>query len=305
MADALRQMGQLHDMAEREEDLADARAAAEDAAPPAPAPDQDWQQEQQELLSDLSDFLRQTPEAMQAQLNSDTAKLKDLAARARKLQEQQQELATDTQAVNDLAASDQQLQKLAEAQQALAQRAGQEQAAANRQPEMEAAAEDIRSGQLSPAVQKQQAAEAGLNNQATDLRQQEATAALAARAEQIARDQRELANQARSAQQAIETARAQAASPEGQTASAAHEEAVAQQQLLSMAGRQPQHQKQAEQLAEAAAPASAVRPARPSSRITRRGDGPGERRPRQEGPAGHGRRIPQCRRAGGGPGPAH
>ncbi len=256
MAEALRQMGQLQDMAEREEGLADTRAAAEEATPPAPEPDQGWQQEQQDLVGDLSDFLRQTPEAMQAQLNSDTSQLEDLASRARKLQEQQQDLAADTQAVNDLQASDQQLQKLAGAQQDLAQRAGSDQASANREQEMASAAEDIRSGQLAPAVEKQQQAEQGLNDQATALRQQEATAALAARAEQIARDQRELANQARQAQQAIETARTQAASPEGQTASAAHEGAVAEQQLTRMAGRQPQLQKQAQELAEAATPAS-------------------------------------------------
>jgi hypothetical protein len=252
MSDALRQVGALEDMANREDTLAAERAAAESAPPPVPAADADWQQGQQDLLNDLSEFLKQTPEAIKAQLAADSTKLQDLAARARDLQKQQQALAADTQAVQGLKASDEQLQKLAQGQQDLAQRAGEELASADRKPGMTAAAEDLRGNNLEGAIQKQQAAEQALGNQAAGLRQQEALAALTTQAEKIAKEQGELADQALHAQQAIRIAHAQANSVEGLTASAAHEQAVAQQQLVAMAGSQPALQKQAEQLPEAA-----------------------------------------------------
>jgi hypothetical protein len=250
MADALRQMEALHDLASREDALAAQKLAAENASPQPEDPNKYWQQSQQDLVGDLSAFMRQTPEALQAQVAADTKKLEDLAGRARKLQEEQKGLASDTKAVSDLAATDKRLQALAEAQQKLAERAAADQFSAEQKPPMSAAAENIRSDQLGAAVEKQQAAENALTNQAAALRQQEAAANLAAQAEQLAKDQRALADQVAQAKQAIETAQAQAGTPQGQTASAAHDAAVAQQQLVSLAQRQPQLQAQAEKLNE-------------------------------------------------------
>ena len=167
MADAARLAQSLQDLAERQQDLAAAKAEAEMAArQEAAANAPEWQKSEAQVARETGNLVKDNAAARLAQMQQDQARAKDLAAEARKLQQEQQALAQDTSRLGQLAQIDQALKDLAAAQAALSRDAAQDKAATDQAKPMAAAAENIKAGALAQAVEKQKAAEDSLKNRA-------------------------------------------------------------------------------------------------------------------------------------------
>ncbi|MBM4017915.1 MAG: DUF4175 family protein [Planctomycetes bacterium] len=166
MAGAARLAQSLEDLADRQEDLAAAKADAEMGADEPPLSPSDWQKAEAQVSRDVGSLVRDTAAARQAQLAQDQARAKDLAAEARRLQQEQTALAQDTARLSQIQQVDSALGGLAAEQAALAREAAGERIAADQSPPMAAAAENIKAGALAPAVQQQKAAEAALAQRA-------------------------------------------------------------------------------------------------------------------------------------------
>ncbi len=151
-AEAAQLAQQLQDMADREAALAAEKAPDQQAA-------DDWQQNQADLAKDVGQLVAETPPARRAELTQDQKAARDLAAEARRLEQEQKALAKDTGQTGPLEKIDQALKNLAAEQAALAQDASAKPVAADQAPQMSQAAKNIEAAQLAQAVQEQKAAE--------------------------------------------------------------------------------------------------------------------------------------------------
>ena len=159
MAEAVQLAQQLQEMAEREAALAAEKAPDQQAAG-------DWQQTQADLAKDVGQLVAETPPARKAELTQDQKAARDLAAEARRLEQEQRALAQDTGQTGPLEKIDQALKDLAAEQAALAKDAGAKPVAADQEPQMSQAAKNIEAAQLAQAIQQQKAAEAALAQRA-------------------------------------------------------------------------------------------------------------------------------------------
>ena len=166
MAAAAKLAQSLQDLADRQADLAAAKAEAEMAAKDKPTNEPDWQKSEAQVSHETGDLVKDNAAARQAQLAQDQARSKDLAAEARKLQKEQQALAQDTNRLGQLSQVENAMKDLAQQQAALAQETAQAKASADQAKPMAAAAENIKSGALAQAVEKQKAAETSLKQRA-------------------------------------------------------------------------------------------------------------------------------------------
>ena len=162
MAEAAQLAQQLQEMAQQEAQLAAEKAGAEPEKAQAAA---EWQKEQAALAKEIGQLVKETPAALRAQLAQSRQAAKDLAAEARRLEKEQLAVAADTKQEAQLAQIDKALQGLAAEQAALAKEAAGTPVAEQAKP-MSAAAENIQSGALAQAVEKQKAAENALAQKA-------------------------------------------------------------------------------------------------------------------------------------------
>jgi hypothetical protein len=174
MAEIARLAQSLQDLAERQEDLAAAKAEAELGAEQPPASSADWQKNESQVSKETGNLVKEMAAARQAQLAQDQARAKDLAAEARKLQAEQTALAQDTGKLGQIQQVDNALKNLAAEQAALAREASREKVAADQAKPMAAAAQNIRAGALPQAVAQQKAAENALAQRAQAGAQQAA-----------------------------------------------------------------------------------------------------------------------------------
>jgi hypothetical protein len=166
MADAVQLAQSLQDLADRQAELASEKAEMEQGAQAEASP-ADWQKAEAQVSRETGSLVKATPSALQAQLAQDSARAKDLAAEARRLEKEQQALAQDTSKLNQLQQTDNALKGLAAEQKALAQAAAGTPIAADQSKTMNAAADNIQAAQLAQAVQQQKAAENALAQRAT------------------------------------------------------------------------------------------------------------------------------------------
>ncbi|MBL7139408.1 MAG: DUF4175 family protein [Planctomycetes bacterium] len=159
MAEAATLAQTLSDLAAEQAQLADQRAA--DAQPM-----DDWQKVQQNLADEVGDVVQDVPAAKRAELDQDRQAAADLAAQARRLQQDQAALARQSEQLAGVARADKALDDLAAQQAKLARDAAGEPVAADQAKPMDRAAENIKAGQLDRAVQDQRAAEKVLADRA-------------------------------------------------------------------------------------------------------------------------------------------
>ena len=159
MAEAASLAQALEDLANQQGDLANDRAASDQA-------NDEWQQAQEQVAGEVSDMVNDIPAARQAALQQDAQAAADLAAQARELQAQQANLADQTQQLAKLNQADEALQNLAAEQAQLAKDTEGAPAAADQAPAMHQAAKNIEQGQLAQAVQQQKGAEEQLGQRA-------------------------------------------------------------------------------------------------------------------------------------------
>jgi hypothetical protein len=169
MGEIARLAQSLQDLAERQEDLAAAKAEPVRAASPA-----DWQKNESQVSKEVGNLVKEMAAARLAQLAQDQGRAKDLAAEARKLQAEQTALAEDTGKLAPIQQADNALKDLAAEQAALAREASREKVAADQAKPMAAAAENIKAGALPQAVAQQKAAENALAQRAQAGAQQAA-----------------------------------------------------------------------------------------------------------------------------------
>jgi hypothetical protein len=251
MADAARLAQSLQDLAERQQDLAAAKAEAEMAArQEQAAKSPEWQKSEAQVARETGNLVKDNAAARLAQMQQDQARAKDLAAEARKLQQEQQALAQDTSRLGQLAQIDQALKDLAAAQAALSRDAAQDKAATDQAKPMAAAAENIKSGALAQAVEKQKAAENSLKNRAE-------TGIQPPPAQENAGQQPQGQQQDQQAQGQPQGQQAQG-QPQGQQAQGqpqGQQQQSGQQPQGQPQGQQPQSQQQAGQQPQGAQPA--------------------------------------------------
>ena len=166
MSEAANLAQSLQDLAERQADLAAARAEAEMASKEPPAKESEWQKSEAQVSRETGNLVKDNAAARQAQLAQDQVRAKDLAAEARKLQEEQQALVQDTNRLGQLSQTENAIKDLAQQQAALARETAQTKASADQAKPMAAAAENIKSSELAKAIEKQKAAEASLKQRA-------------------------------------------------------------------------------------------------------------------------------------------
>ena len=166
MSEAANLAQSLQDLAERQADLAAARAEAEMASKEPPAKESEWQKSEAQVSRETGNLVKDNAAARQAQLAQDQTRAKDLAAEARKLQEEQQALVQDTNRLGQLSQTENAIKDLAQQQAALARETAQTKASADQAKPMAAAAENIKSSELAKAIEKQKAAEASLKQRA-------------------------------------------------------------------------------------------------------------------------------------------
>jgi len=212
LTEAARSALEFSELAERQEDLAAAKAAMEAVR----AGDEemlealktlglgemteaDWQQSQQRLADQLGQIVRETPAALRALAEQDTARSKDLASQARELEKRQTETAEQTRRVGELDQVDKQLGQLAKEQQDLAKEAQSQEPTRGEAKRMAAAAEDIRKAALGKAVERQGQAAEALKGKADELKAKLLPGDLAKLAREIAGEQKALAESAKRA----------------------------------------------------------------------------------------------------------
>jgi hypothetical protein len=166
MSEAAKLAQALQDLADRQADLAAAKAEAELAAKEQPADQPEWQKSEAQVSREAGNLVKDQPAARQAQLAQDQARAKDLAAEARKLQQEQQALAQDTNRLGQLSQAENAMKDLAQQQATLARETAQTKTAADQAKPMAAAAEEIKSGALAQAIENQKAAETSLKQRA-------------------------------------------------------------------------------------------------------------------------------------------
>jgi uncharacterized protein (DUF2141 family) len=166
MSEAAKLAQSLQDLAERQADLAAAKAEAEMASKEPPAKESEWQKSEAQVSRETGNLVKDNAAARQAQLAQDQTRAKDLAAEARELQEQQQALVQDTNRLGQLSQTENAIKDLAQQQAALAHETAQANASADQAKPMAAAAENIKSSELAKAIEKQKAAEASLKQRA-------------------------------------------------------------------------------------------------------------------------------------------
>lgn len=201
MAEAMERLEALREAAAMEEELARQRARLEEQPEAAAMTPEDWDAAQQELTAQVGDMVEQTPSALQMQAELQAEQVRDLAAEARRIQEQQTDLASDTETTASLPETDEQLEELAREQRELAERAGSRESTAGQQDNMAAAAEDIRAERLREAVRQQSQSEGVLRNEAARLAIDEFEQEARQKARELARRQRALAERLAGAQE--------------------------------------------------------------------------------------------------------
>ena len=152
----------LKELAERQQELAAAKAQP-DQTQQNPS---DWQKEENAVAKATGDIAKSDAAAVKADLAKDQAKAKDLANEVRKLEKEQRGLAQDTQHLNDLKQVDNALKALAAEQAQLAREAAANKPTADQAKPMGAAAENIQTGALEQAIEKQKGAENALAQRA-------------------------------------------------------------------------------------------------------------------------------------------
>ncbi|MFO7956472.1 MAG: hypothetical protein R6X33_05190 [Candidatus Brocadiia bacterium] len=195
MAEAMERLEALREAAAMQEELARQRARLEEQPEAAAMTPEDWDAAQQELTAQVGDMVEQTPSALQMQAELQAERMRDLAGEARRLEEQQTDLASDTETTASLPETDEELEELAREQRELAERAGSRESTAGQQDDMAEAAEDIRSGKLREAVRQQSQSEGSLRNEAARLAIDEFEQEARQKAHELAQRQRELAEQ--------------------------------------------------------------------------------------------------------------
>ncbi|MCX5675820.1 MAG: DUF4175 family protein [Planctomycetota bacterium] len=233
MGDIARLAQSLQDLADRQEDLAAAKAEAELGAEQPPASPADWQKNESQVSKEVGNLVKEMAAARLAQLAQDQGRAKDLAAEARKLQAEQTALAQDTGKLGQIQQVDNALKNLAAEQAALAREASREKVAADQAKPMAAAADNIKAGALPQAVAQQKAAENALAERAQAGAQQAA-------------GQQPSGQQQAGAQQPAGQQQAGAQQPAGQQQAGAQQPAAQQQPGGQQpAGQQPTGQQQA------------------------------------------------------------
>lgn len=186
-----------------------ALAAAAPATPDAqPMSEKEWAKQQANVIAQLGQLVQQSPQAMATEMSRAQQKVKDLAAEARRLADQQTALADSTKSLLPVAELDKKMQALATEQEALAKRASADPQAARQAPPMTAAADDLKAGRAAEAVAKQASAATALAQKAESLNRVRATSDLARAAQQLASSQQAIAQQAADAQQDRQAAQA-------------------------------------------------------------------------------------------------
>ena len=239
MGDIARLAQSLQDLADRQEDLAAAKAEAELGAEQPPASPADWQKNESQVSKEVGNLVKEMAAARLAQLAQDQGRAKDLAAEARKLQAEQTALAQDTGKLSQIQQVDNALKNLAAEQAALAREASREKVAADQAKPMAAAADNIKAGALPQAVAQQKAAENALAERAQAGAQQ--AAGQQPSGQQQAGGQQPAGQQQAGAQQPSGQQPAGAQQPSGQQQAGGQQPAGQQQ----AGGQQPAGQQQA------------------------------------------------------------
>ena len=239
MGDIARLAQSLQDLADRQEDLAAAKAEAELGAEQPPASPADWQKNESQVSKEVGNLVKEMAAARLAQLAQDQGRAKDLAAEARKLQAEQTALAQDTGKLSQIQQVDNALKNLAAEQAALAREASREKVAADQAKPMAAAADNIKAGALPQAVAQQKAAENALAERAQAGAQQ--AAGQQPSGQQQAGGQQPAGQQQAGAQQPSGQQQASAQQPSGQQQAGAQQPSGQQQ----ASAQQPSGQQQA------------------------------------------------------------
>ena len=226
---------QLEDMSNRQEDLAEAKAAmdaakdkAKDAAasqpngqtPPAnanandpankPMSDQDWKQKENDLAAQLGQMAKKSSSAVAEEAKRDADKVRDLSAEARKQAEEQKKLAKESDLLTKMKEIEQQRKALAAEQTQLANETKPNKAAQDEAGKMAAAAQEIAKGDLDKAVAGQKDAQKGLEDKAkpngpnnTPTPENAAAGAMAPREADLAKRTSELNDKAKALQKEL------------------------------------------------------------------------------------------------------
>jgi hypothetical protein len=220
LTDQLAKTLELQDLAARQEELAkeleemkkdnQIEPVAPDLQPEQKTPEE-WKKAQDELAKEMAQLAKKTPGAVQAELNKDKEKAKDLLNEAKKLAREQEALKKDTERAAKAEKIDQALKDLAEKQKNLADQAAKTPAAAEAAKPMSDAADQIKADQLDKAVADQQKAEGELNKQSAAGEQAKKADNLAAQAADLAKQQEKVAQAADAAKQALAAADKKAA----------------------------------------------------------------------------------------------
>ena len=236
MTDIVRRAQELKELAEKQKDLAAARAALENKDNSTLQPGQkpmtaeDIEKAQAEINKRLRELARKTPGLVRAQAASDRKQTENLSQTAQRLAKEQLALAGDTQQAAQLEPVRSAVQQLAAEQAKLAQEAQAPNAPPQAQQAMQAAAKDLRAEQLDQAARQQAKAQQGLQNQGQQLQKDAAVAQLAQQADQMAKQQAQLASAADNAQKQSQAAQANAQNAQQQAQTAKQQGEMAQSQ---------------------------------------------------------------------------
>jgi len=280
LTEAARNARELQELAQREMELAAARAAMamqpnpqaasgpstqpglqSSAAQSPPMAMEEWQKQQEQLAGQLAQKVRQSPTALPMAARRDKKRSEDLAALTHALAKSQLALAGVTEQIKQLGQTEDAIHKLAAEQAALAHQAAADKLTAEAAKPMAEAAENFKAGKQAEAVQNQAQAEAALAKELQNLSRQQAAEELTRRALAVAQNQKTLADKLALAKQAYEAAAAKAAGANEQLAVAAQQAqqdaaAAAQQQVADSAKAQQDLAVQAGELSKQAASAT-------------------------------------------------
>lgn len=189
VSDAAQKAQQLEEMANRQEDLTEAKAAMEAAkdpskdsaasqpagtnSPPAanandpsnkPMSDAEWRRKENALAAQMGQMAKKSPSAVAEEAHRDAEKVKDLSAEARKQAEEQKKLAKESGLLGKMKEIEAQRKQLAAEQTQLANEARRDKDAHAEAGKMAAAAQEIAKGDLDKAVAGQKEAQKGLGD---------------------------------------------------------------------------------------------------------------------------------------------
>jgi len=154
----------------------------------------------------LQELLAETPGALQTLASRDLQRIKQLDYQARRLNKDQAATAGNTAALANLEKTDQALAALAKEQKALAEAAARQKTTAPQAEPMKRAAAKILGNQLPDALQQQDRAAEGVAMGADLLRRQQVDPDIARRAEGLLPRQKQLAERAARADEAVKQA---------------------------------------------------------------------------------------------------